>query len=92
MLSLPLEVVIERDPDSLGKEWSLWLGMVILMDTRLPSRQREGAVFGEEGAQAVREVMRTIHPLSDVSDTREVKKKKKGSEILEAFPEVSQPF
>lgn len=70
-------MVIERDPDSQGKEWSLWLGMVILMDTRLPSRQREGAVFGEEGAQAVREVMRTIHPLSDISDTGEVTKKKK---------------
>lgn len=90
MLSFPLEVVIERDPDSQGKKWSLWLGLVILMDTRLPSRQREGVFFWEEGAQAVREVMRTIHPLADVSDTKEVKKK--GSEILEAFPEVSQPF
>lgn len=79
MFSLPLELVIERDPDSQGKEWSLWLGMVILMDTRLPSRQREGgmerAVLGR-GVLAVREVMRTIHPLSDVSDTREVKKKR----------------
>lgn len=80
MFTLPLEAVIERDPDSQGKEWSLWLGMVILMDTRLPSRQgegrrEEGSGFGEEGVQAVREVMRTIHPLSDVSDTREVKKK-----------------
>lgn len=40
--------------------------------------------------QAVREVMRTIHRLSDVSDTREGKKR--GSEKLEAFPGVSEPF
>lgn len=50
MLSLPLEVVIERDPDSQGKEWSLWLGMVILMDTRLPSRQRGSGFWGGGGA------------------------------------------
>ena len=32
--------VIQRDPDSQGKEGSLWPERVILMDTRLPSRQK----------------------------------------------------
>lgn len=41
-----------------------------------------GSGFGEEGVQAVREVMRTIHPLSDVSGTREVKKKLKKKKLL----------
>lgn len=72
-------VVIERDPDSQGEEWSLWLGMVILMDTRLASRQREGAVLGTEGLGGIAgsQGSNENHPSSrsDVSDTREIKKK-----------------
>lgn len=75
-------VVIQKDPDSQGKEGSLWPERVILMDTRLPSRQKgrgtvkrgwgKGGQGGREceGDGVVkRQVMKTIHPSPDVSDT-----------------------
>lgn len=91
-------VVIQKDPDSQGKEGSLWPERVILMDTRLPSRQKaretvkrgwgKGGGEGKWDGVENREVMKTIHPSPDVNDTV----RKRGFEILEAFPEVRQPI
>lgn len=68
--------VIQRDQYSQGKEGCLWPERVILMATRLPSRQsgreqRDRRGLGK-GVVVVREVMKTIHPSPDVSDTERV--------------------
>lgn len=63
---------IQQDPDSQGKEGSLWPEFVILMDTRLPSRQKRdwkrggGVRGGRRGV--VREVMKTIHLVTSLTE------------------------
>lgn len=53
MQSLSLDWAIQRVPDSQGKEGSLWPTFVILMDTRLSSRQKREWVEGRGGEERV---------------------------------------
>lgn len=77
-------VVTEKDPNSQGKEGSLWPERVILMDTRLPSRRQGTVKRGWGGEQGSNE----NHP--SISWRQWRRERKRGFEALEAFPEARQ--
>lgn len=66
MQSLSLDWAIQRVPDSQGNEGSLWPTFVILMDTRLSSRQKGEWVEGRRGS--VRKVMKTVYLATSLTE------------------------
>lgn len=59
---------IQPGPDSQGNQGSPWPEFVILMDTRLPSRQKGGLGEGPGGGGGGGRVMKTIHLVTSLSE------------------------